>query len=466
MVTKRFLIGLLSFVLTNLCFAQSFQWIKQIGDKSGGETSPLCKILPEGQTIIAWRYSFNTRIDSFRATAKGYSTPYILSFLDKDGKAKWIWKPDSCYSNFTISSINYSKSLGKIYASGNFNKGADINNQSFKGKSNSFIIRFDTNGTFEKIYNISLDTSGIIFEGFEVSNNNDILLGVFYDQNKSYPSSILKIPSINFSINKTGNFVLKLDKDLNPIKASKPMYGTKYGKVLITKNANTILSTCIYRDTFIINGKYYFNGKNIFSAYITYLDSNLNFKKVSKVYTTGSNNSINAVKCLNNGDVVIGGEFRDSISIISQNYKGYSMPLFACLDSNLKLKWAKLPQIKYGDRQNSYIFDLDVADDYILGGGRIIGNTIFDDFNLPDSLGLFWFFKTDTRGNILWMRRVAFSKKYTTQNLTSISYNSNKEAILAGYILDTVKLNNQKFFTNGNFDVLLMKIKDIEIYRV
>ena len=445
--------------------AQSFKWIKQIGDKSG-ETSPICKVLPEGQTIIAWRYSFTTQIDSFKATAKGYSNPYILSFLSKEGKAKWIWKPDSCYSTFTISSINYSKSIGKIYIIGNFNKGADINNQSFRGNTNGFIIKLDTNGTFEKIYTLSLDTSGLIFEGFEVSNNNDIVLGVFYDQNKSFPSSNLKIPSINFSINKTGNFVLKLDKDLNPIMASKPMYGTKFGKILISKNSNNILSTCIYRDTCIINGKSYFNGKNIFSAYITYLDSNLNFKKVSKIYTTVStDNSITALRTLGNGDLIIGGWFRDSISIIPQQHVGYTMPLYACLDSNGKLKWAKLPQFKNGDWHNSYIYDLDVEDGYILGGGRIIGNTVFDDFNLPDSLGLFWFFKTDTRGNILWMRRVAFSKKYTTQNLTSISYNRNKEVILAGYILDTVKLNNQKFFTNGNFDILLMKIYDIEIYR-
>ncbi len=466
MLTRLLLFTALIMGMVLSIHAQSFQWIKQIGDKRSDDR-PICKILPDGQSVIAWRYVEFTKIDTFKTFAKGYINPYLLAFLNKDGKAKWIWKPDSCYSVITISAISYSQNLSKIYVCGNFNKGAIINKTDYKGSFNNFVMRLDTNGNFEKIYNLSIDTGGAYFESMDITKNNEIVLGVYYGHNNTFPNTKLNIPEIGYSINKTGGFILKLDKDLKPQKSSDPMYGNKLGKLLINiQSDNKIINTCSYTDTLTVNGKNYFNGKNILSAYITQMDSNLKIKKISLIYTTKFTFTyISSLKSFKDGSIVIGGWFQDSISLVSKRFNG-TVPLFVCLDSNFKLKWVKTPIIKSGKGISAPIYDIEISGDYIFGGGQFIGDAVFDDFNLPDSLGIFWFFKTDSRGNILWMRRVAYANPPNTQNLTSISANNKKEILLAGFIKDTVRLNNQKFFSgSSSSDILLMKIRDIEIYR-
>ncbi len=442
-------------------FAQNYKWIKQIGDRST-DNYPICKILPNGQSVIAWQYFDSTIINSLK-TKSQKANLFIVSLLDKDGKAKWIWKPDTCFSYISATAIKYSKPLGKIFVCGNFSKNVIINKVTYKGNKNGFIIRLDTNGTFEKIYTLS-DTSNLQFETMTVTDQNEIILGIQYL--KGVINSKLSIPSLGFSISRTGVFALKFDKDLNPISVSEPEYGNKIGKFNIEALGNNkILSACTFTDTLQIGFNKYYNGQSVNSTYLTIWDSNLNFKKNSLLFTTQASGYINSLKSFPNGTFIIAGYYRDSISLISKKYKNTNnIPLFACLDSNLILKWAKIPTIIKGEFIASSIMDVEICGDYIICGGAFNGNASYDDFHLPDSLGKFWFFKTDIRGNILWMNRCATSTY--GQYISSISANAQKEVLLTGFMVDTVKLNKQLYITQkSKADVLLMKIHDIEIYR-
>jgi hypothetical protein len=443
------------------CYSQSFKWIKQIGDRQS-DIDPLCKILPYGQSIIIWSYADSTQIDGVKIKSQK-KTLFLVSFLNKDGKLKWTWKPDSCFSVVDPTAISYSESLGKIFVCGNFNKNAIINKVTYKGNTNGFVIRLDTNGTFEKTYILS-DTSALIFESMDITSQNEIIIGVQYTNSGSQFK--LTIPSVGFSINKRGSFLLKLDKDLNPQKASEPEYGIKNSRFLVSVKPNAeILSITSFEDTLRIGSNFYYDGKKTKSTYITYWDKNLVFKKNLVLFKTLSSSAVNTLKYFTNGDILIAGYYRDSISLISKKYANANLiALFACLDSNLNLKWAKVPDIKTGDRIGAQIMDIDISSDYIIAGGIFDGDAHYDDFHLPDSTGLFWFFKTDNRGNILWMTRCAnsISGKY----VSSISSNNQKEFLVTGYIIDTVKLNNKQYITpKSRPDVLLMKIHDIEIYR-
>lgn len=443
------------------CYSQSFKWIKQVGDKHS-DFDPICKILPNGQSLIVWSYADSTQIDNIK-TKSLKKTTFNLCLLGKDGRVKWLWKPDTCFSVIDPSGIVYSESLGKIFICGNFRKNANINKVAYDGNYNGFVIRLDTSGTFEKTYILS-DTSALIFESMDITSQNEIVIGIQY--NNTGINSKLSIPSLGFSINNRGCFLLKLDKDLRTLKASEPEYGIKVSKFLINiKSKNQILSICSFMDTLKIGSNFYYNGKNVYSAYITYWDSNLVFKKNSFIFKSISPANINALKSFPNGNILIAGRYRDSISLISKKYtNGQHVSLFACLDSSLNLKWAKIPDIRAGERIVSEIMDLEVSGDYIIAGGVFRGNAHYDDFHLPDTSGIFWFFKTDNRGNILWMTRCANSNY--GQFVSSISANTQKEILIAGYIVDTVKLNKQVFITQkSKADVLLMKIHDIEIYR-
>jgi hypothetical protein len=459
---------ILVYMILGMAFSghsQNFQWIKQIGDKAG-DVYPICKMLPEGQSIIAWVYNDYTKIDSLKTNSKKLTNPFIISFLNKNGKAKWIWTPDSCSSSMYVSGISYSASIAKIFVCGFFDKGATFNNIKYNGNTNGFIIRIDTNGVFEKIYTLPVDTGGIRFESMDITKNNEIILSVTYGNNPKFPKSKLSIPAINFSINKNGYFILKLSKDLIPQKVSEPAYGNKIGKFIINvQNQNSLICSYTFTDTLVLDKKIYFNGKNVNSTYLTFMDSNLKIRKNALLFTNSFSYAyINALKSTKNGSIVISGVFEDSISLIKQRFKFMAVPLYACFDSSLKLNWIKLPKINIGEHFGGEINDLEISGDYIFGGGFWGGgDAIYDNFNLHDSLGIFWFFKTDIRGNILWMQRIAHSLKW--QYLSSISANDQKEVLLIGYIVDTVYLINKKYITDGDPDVLLMKINDIDIIR-
>ena len=51
--------------MTISCYSQSFKWIKQIGDKSN-DFNPFCKILPDGQSILAYSYADSTKIEGIK----------------------------------------------------------------------------------------------------------------------------------------------------------------------------------------------------------------------------------------------------------------------------------------------------------------------------------------------------------------------------------------------------------------
>ncbi len=238
---------------------------------------------------------------------------------------------------------------------------------------------------------------------------------------------------MGFSIKKSGYFVLKLDGDLIPEKVSAPAYGIRASKFYINVTRdNKILNSYTFIDTANIDGKSYFNGKNVHSTYLTYLDSNLKVYKNALLFTSYDNYAaINSIKYLTNGDIIIAGIYEDSISLIPGNYKNdKKVALFACLDSNLKLKWAKKPEINTGTNYMvSELLDVEVSGDYIYAGGFFRGDAIYDDFNLPKEDGIFWFFKTDNRGNILWMNKIGTSDYY--QYINSISANKQKEILKA-----------------------------------
>jgi hypothetical protein len=460
---NRYLIFYLFLVgIVTESYGQNFQWIKQIGDQQVDQ-NPQCKLLSGGQSIVSWNFADSTKIDAFKRKFKKFSNPCAISFINKNGIAKWVWTPDSCSSYMQVTSISYSESKSKIFICGNFDDKIVINSKAYLGHRNGFIIRLDTNGSFEKIYTLS-DTSLIQFETMDINNKNEIFLGVYY---AGFPNYQLSISALSFTINKKGFFVLKLDDDLVPKNVSEPAYGQRLGKFLLKVSTdNKILNTYTFIDTATIGGKTYFNGSHIHSTYLSYLDSNLILKKNELLFTSSNAySSISSINSLNNGELIIAGVFEDSISLIpKKNFSNSMVPLFACLDSNLKLKWAKTPEVKSGQTIRSEILDIEVEGDYIYAGGFFIGDTKYDDYNLPKAVGILWFFKTDYRGNILWMNKIGTSNSY--QYITSISAIKQKEVLLSGLIVDTVKLNSQTFITTKRKpDILLLKIRDIEIYR-
>jgi hypothetical protein len=441
-------------------YSQNFQWIKQVGDKQS-ENGPKCKLLPDGRSILSWYFVDSTKIDAFKPKFKKSSVPSAVSLLSKEGIAKWVWTPDSTTYHFIVSAICYSESLSKIFVCGNFKLKATINSITYTGEHNGFIIRLDTNGKFEKIYVIS-NPDQFEFETMDMAENNEIYLGV----RLSNSNSKLSIHEVGFSITKQGYFMLKLDKELVPKKTSEPAYGMRWGRLAMSlSSSNTILNAYSFVDTAIIDGKVYFNGKGKTSAYLTYLDSNLKIKKNALLFTTQNNYaSIYSLKSLNDGSIIIGGRYEDSISLIPKKYNRNNVPLFACLDSNLKLKWYKSPEIKKGEIVSAEVLDIHVMGDYIYVGGAFGGNTVYQDFNLPNEEGFLWFFKADKMGNILWMNKIG--KANYSQYISNISANKKEEVLLSGIIIDTAYLNNQVYITGrGRADVLLMKIKDINILR-
>jgi len=446
--------------MANSGHSQNFQWIKQIGDKHG-ESGSKCKILPDGRSIVSWYFADSTKIDAFKPKFKKSSVPGVVSFLSKAGKAMWVWTPDSTTYHFIVSSICYSQSLSKIFICGNFKKKATINNITYTGEHNGFILRLDTNGNFEKIYALS-NPDQFSFEIMEISESNEIFLGV----QLSNSNSKLSIPEVGFLITKQGYFMLKLDKELVPKMASEPVYGMRWGRLAMSlSSSNTILNAYSFIDTAIIGGKIYFNGKGKTSSYITYLDSNLKVKKNALLFTTQDNYaSIYCIKSFNDGSILLGGTYTDSISLIPKKYYDNRVPLFACLDSNLKLKWYKSPEIKKGEKVTGEILDMNIIGDYIYVGGAFGGNTVYREFNLPNGEGFLWFFKADKLGNILWMNKIGKANYY--QPLSGISASKQGEILLSGMILDSAYLNNKVYITEkGRPDVLLMKINDIDIIR-
>lgn len=462
MLKRILILGVFLLGFNRNVYSQNFEWIKQIGDIQV-DHNPKCKLLQNGQSIISWSFGDSTKVDSFKKKSNKYTSPCAVSLLDKNGKAKWVWSPDSCTSYMHVNAISYSESLSKIFICGNFQNKIVINSIIYNGYSNGFVIRLDTNGAFEKIYILS-DTSVILFETMDLNYKDEVFLGIYY--NGTYKSP-LSIPELSFSMSKKGYFVLKLDNSLVPKMVSSPAYGLRSGRVLINLTTNqNIINTYTFIDTVTIGGKTYYNGNNIRSTFLTHLDSNLKIKKNALLFTCyNSYASINSLKSLNNGDLLIGGVFEDSISILPRkNYANSFVPLFACLDSNLKLKWAKMPEVKASGTITSEILDINILDGFIYAGGFFIGDAVYDDFNLPTNEGILWFFKSDNRGNILWMNKTGTSNSY--QYITSISANKQKGVLLGGLIIDTVKLKKQTFITTKNKpDILLMKIRDIEIYR-
>ncbi|MCC6720833.1 MAG: gliding motility-associated C-terminal domain-containing protein [Bacteroidia bacterium] len=443
------------------CYSQNYKWIKQIGDNEG-DINPICKILPQGQSVITWYYYDSTKIDNIKAKSQKKEM-FIISMLDKRGITKWIWKPDSCINYIVSSDILYSQLLNKIYVCGTFSKGATINKEIYKGNHNGFIIRLDTNGIFEKIYTLT-DTSTFLFETLSTNNEQDIIISIQYF--KSNSNSKLIIPDLGFSISESGAFFLKLDKDLEPLTVSEPFYGNKIGKLnLVVMSNNQLVTTCTYTDTLKFSTKKYFNGEKTVSTYIAKWDRNLKLKKINVLFTSQAAGYINSLKCIDDGNIVIAGQYKDSISLITKKYKnGSIVPLLACLDSNFQIKWAKIPYIKSGEKIHSNIIDMEIKGDYIYAGGVFEGNSHYDDFHLSDSLGKLWFFKVDKQGNILWMNRCANS--IAGQFISSIGANDQKEVLFIGFFVDTLKLNYQIFVTQKNRpDIILIKIHDIDILR-
>ncbi|NUM32327.1 MAG: gliding motility-associated C-terminal domain-containing protein [Bacteroidetes bacterium] len=439
--------------------SQNYQWIKQIGDKQF-ETGSKCKILSDGRAIISWNFIDSTSIDSFKIKLKNSYSPTLIAFLNKYGKSKWIWTPDSAFS-MNVSTIRFSESLNKIYICGKFAKSATINNILYKGKMNGFILRLDTNGIFEKIYTLS-NPNLFYFETMEISNKNEIILGI----NLPDFQSNISIPEVGFSASKPCYFILKLDKDLKPIIVSDPVYGIRFGKMAmnIFKN-NSIVCSYTFKDSLIINGKSYFNGRGKNSIYLSYFDSTLRFIKNKLLFTSLEKYaSIYSIKSFSEGNIVVGGRYEDSISIIPKRFYSNDVPLFACFDSNLNLKWYKSPEIKTNEKVSAEVLDMDIIGDYIYVGGAFGGNTKYREFILPEKEGFLWFFKTDKLGNILWMNKIG--KNGYNQPLSGISSNIQSEILLSGMFIDTAHLNNQTYITSkGKADVLLMKIKDIDILR-
>jgi hypothetical protein len=273
-------------------------------------------------------------LDGFKSKSQKSKNSFLLSLLDQYGKAKWVWKPDSCFSVINHTAIAYSESLGKIFVCGNFDKNATINKATYKGNYNCFIIRLDTNGTFEKTYILS-DTSAIFFESMAITSQNELLIGMQYN---NFGSNFkLSIPSLGFSINKRGSFLLKLDKDLKPQKISEPLYGNKTSRFLIClKSNNQILSVGRFVDTLRIGSNYYNNGKTVSSTYLTYWDNDLVFKKNSLLFKTlSSSANINSLKSFHDGSILIAGYYIDTIKVdevgftpaIYQLYYDYRSPL-------------------------------------------------------------------------------------------------------------------------------------------
>ncbi|MCC6722131.1 MAG: hypothetical protein IT243_08000 [Bacteroidia bacterium] len=475
MIKYIFNFCLLILGITYTCNAQNYKYIKQFGDLSS-EMFPICKILPNGNSIVAWRFLDSTKIDNFKihsSSGKNPTFPSVIAYLNKEGKTKWIWKPDDCNSYFIINDILFSSSDSKIYFICSFNNYAKINNITYKGRFNYCIISIDTNGNFNNIYTMS-DTSRIQFESLTINNRNEILLGISYIKHQN---SKLFIPGLNLTIQNTSCFIIKLDKNLNLLKLSEPIFGRAIGKfILNTSPSNTLLCMTSFLDTFKISNIKYNKGQIVQTTYLFYLDSNLQFIKNVQLFSSKGKKSyilINSFKIFSDLSIVIGGEFNDSINIIKDSIKiinrklPYShFPLIVLLDSNLKLKWIKLPKIDtfdYFSHFSTQVIDIEIVGDYIVFGGTIGGNAIFDDFNLPDSLGRIWFFKTDKFGNILWMNRISNSIYY--QILSSISANNRKEILLSGFLSGSVLLNNKLYTTNINYDIILMKIHDIDIIR-
>lgn len=466
MIKYIFNFCLLILGITCTCNAQNFKYIKQIGDLSG-DYNPICKILPNGNSIVAWGFYDSTKIDNFKIHSLPKSSRSVIAYLNKEGKTKWIWKPDDCYSSFDINDISYSTTDSKIYFICNFSTYAKINNITYKGRFNNCIISIDTNGNFNNIYTMS-DTNVLYFESLTINNRNQILLGIRYNKTKGLQNFNLLIPGLNLTIQKTSSFIIKLDKNLNPLKLSEPIFGQKVGRFILNASpTNTLLCMTTFIDTFKISNIKYNKEQNVHTTYLFYLDSNLRFIKNVQLFSSKGKNSyviIYSFKIFSDLSIVIGGHFKDSINgIINRKFPDKHIPLIVLLDSNLKLKWIKLPKIDTLDFFTATVLDIDIVGDYIVFGGSIVGKAIYDDFNLPDSLGKLWFFKTDKFGNILWMNRISNSKNW--QHISSISANNRKEILLSGFIVGSALLNNKLYITNNNPDIILIKIHDIEIMR-
>lgn len=455
----RYRIAIFISIFNYFSWSQSFQLIKQVGDKNS-DFSPVCETLKTGETILGWNYSEYTSIDGLKTKLLKNKSLFVVAMLDKFGKAKWIWYPDSCNSSMSIVSLLYSKNQGKIFLSGNFNNSSVINKQVYKGNHNCFVIRLDTNGNFEKIFTLA-DTSYLSLENFIINKSGDLIVGINY---RNINGTSFKISSHNFSINKTGSFLIKLDKDLKLKNISEPIYGNKTGKLFLNLKKNYILSITTYVDSINVDSIRYNNPKGICASYLTTWDSFLKFKNI-KLIITCSSITINSICILPNDYLVIAGQFRDSISLISKKFISSSnIPFLMCIDTMLSLNWAKIPEISIGESLSGQITALHNVGNYLYGGGIVVGKLKYNNFILPDSCGIFWYFKTDNSGNILWMNRTARTK--SGQYITNISSNIIKNVFLAGFISDTININNLYYVTEKyKSDVILIKIHDIDILR-
>ena len=477
---SRFCIALITFFLgvTNISYAQNILWNTQIGAKKSWEQNSICYLQQNEESIVGWNYWMDsTSIGNFKIKNKLLGA--CIAKLDKQGNPKWVWAPDSIRSKqfLDFRSIKVFEKSKNIYLCGSFNGKLYIANKRYETNgeyNNAFVIKLDSNGNFIKFLQFG-DSSVSKFSSLEIDEHENLFIVLYYGKqinkkNKQFYSDSLYIPSLNKTLKADDNLsILKLSPDLVIIHVSQSIKGGSQ-EAFIKINKNKKLYVCgLFVNNFTINSVLYSNNRALnCSIYAFLLDSNLIFETI-KMIMYSNIGFITGMAMDNKNNMVIAGNYYEDTLFLSNGTivkppLRRQYPLLICIDSQLNIKWNKVPSFDPGIGSGARILDISENDNFFFGAGDINGDCLIDDFTLHDTSGRIWLFKIDNRGNFIWIKRLNNTERINFR--ASISGVNGKGIIIGFNFYDTINIENKQYISSGSFsDILLMRIHDIEILR-
>lgn len=453
--------------ISHYSHAQNYLWTKSLGANSE-ENKPVCFVQDDGTSIIGWNAYQISRIDSIQSAQFKKSTFPLVSKLDSNGYPLWLFQPDSFNGFVQLSDITVSEKTQNIFISGIFSGFMKISGQQWTNtdlnRNTGFICKVDQNGNFKSFYLLENTNATIQFFKLDIKKNDELNIPCSI---RPANSTVYSNTDFSFSTNLNSSVILTFDSLLRPIKSSDLIIGyfAHWNTIKNTSNQYIFLLNVV--GSLTINSTQYTSEKNR-TIYSIILDSSLKIKNV-KFLAMSEYLFVNDVTRLQNGKIIIGGTLTDTIYLNDNSQ--FSIPsnrnhvaLWAAFDENFDFDWIKFPNSISGIKGNHDIFSLTSNNDFYYGGGWLRGDNVYDDFNLPDSMGRLWFFKGDSYGNILWMRRINPSPKGSS-GFNDISSNRSGTVLFSGIYSDTSLINGKSYVSQGSQDILLICIKDIEIHR-
>lgn len=182
---KKILFTLLSIVVCSTSFSQSFSWAKRIGGPLT-DVGKQIKVNAAGEVVTAGYYELNPSV----TTGEGsYALPNAggkdIFFSKSDALGNFLWirtfggtSSEDIYSMYLDAASNIYMS-GSFQGTVDFDPGVGVANLTSAGLSDSYLIKFDSDGNFVWVKQIGGTGTDIIYSLSLDGDNNIVITGTF-----------------------------------------------------------------------------------------------------------------------------------------------------------------------------------------------------------------------------------------------------------------------------------------------